>query len=177
MRQGSRCPSNPGSTFADELASYGKRLVLVSEQSLHRLHTIEFRYFRLDVIPFMQKRARTKRIGLFFCSAGAGPNTALAWCYFFCSFIFFVRRFWSPYLRYFPLILNWLPFPRCLPQRKCARWLSTWYLFSWYFLIHLASHCLGACENVHTILHFITAVFFFLKARRLKINHLDLLRE
>ena len=78
---------HPGSTFVQELASYGKYFVLVSGPFANlssdfnplldfiarerSLHTIEFRDFRPDVILSMQKRALIRRIGLFLCRGWA----------------------------------------------------------------------------------------------------------
>ena len=75
---------HPGSTFVQELASYGKYFVLVSGPFANlssdfnplvdfiarerSLYTIEFRDFRPGGILSMQKRALIKRIGLFLCT-------------------------------------------------------------------------------------------------------------
>ena len=75
------------STFAQELASYGKYLVLVSGPFANlssdfnplvdfiarerSLHTMEFRDFIPGVILSMQKRALIRRIGLYLCRSWA----------------------------------------------------------------------------------------------------------
>ena len=76
---------HPGSTFVQELASYGRYFVLVSGPFANlssdfnplvdfiarerSLQTIEFRDFRPDVILTMQRRALIRRIGLYLCPA------------------------------------------------------------------------------------------------------------
>ena len=78
---------HPGSTFAQELASYGKYFVLISGPFVNlsndfkplvdfiarerSLQTIEFRDFKLHVIFSMHKRALIRRIGLFLCRGWA----------------------------------------------------------------------------------------------------------
>ena len=78
---------HPGSTFAQELASYGKYFVLISGPFANlssdfkplvdfiarerSLQTIEFRDFKLQVIFSMHKRALIRRIGLFLCRGWA----------------------------------------------------------------------------------------------------------
>ena len=81
---------HPGSTFAQELASYGKYFVLVSGPFANlssdfnplvdfiarerSLHTMEFRDFIPGVILSMQKRALIRRIGLYLCRGWAQHN-------------------------------------------------------------------------------------------------------
>ena len=78
---------HPGSTFAEELASYGKYFVLISGPFANlssdfkplvefisregSLQTIEYRDFKLHVIFSMHKRALIRRIGLFLCRGWA----------------------------------------------------------------------------------------------------------
>ena len=78
---------HPGSTFAQELASYGKYFVLISGPFANlssdfnplvdfiarerSLHTMEFRDFIPGVILSMQKRTLIRRIGLYLCRGWA----------------------------------------------------------------------------------------------------------
>ena len=78
---------HPGSTFSQELASYGKYFVLISGPFANlssdfnplvdfiarerSLHTMEFRDFIPGVILSMQKRTLIRRIGLYLCRGWA----------------------------------------------------------------------------------------------------------
>ena len=86
---------HPGSTFSQELASYGKYFVLISGPFANlssdfnplvdfiarerSLHTMEFRDFIPGVFLSMQKRTLIRRIGLYLCR-GWAQHIVDRWC-------------------------------------------------------------------------------------------------